>query len=332
MANLAGTSSLFCRFRPTSRFSPAADGAAEKIVQLRKGLANDGNRAARAFRAWNFRKETGIIRRGFSAIRGHRVSADELDETARAELGRRIEGARRKIGFTLVQLAARAGYDERTIRNVIKGRPTRPATVRDICKVLGVAIDSPETKAVEIADREHGGYTRNHFENYTGMFYAYRRSFSFPRNIIRSLYEFSWNGERGCLVFRETQHYDSPNLKQTIDFSQEGEVFISNMTGLIHLLTKAEGALRLVTLTKLRAADRVIRGVVLTQAQGEFYYQPSVSPIFFQAADKQASLDELAQRAGPIQPGDPDYARIDAALTDIERRVGIFALTPPAPG
>jgi transcriptional regulator with XRE-family HTH domain len=299
-------------------------------VQLRKGLTGGGNRAERAFRAWNFRKETGIIRSGFSAIRGHRVSADELDETARAELGRRIDGARRKIGFTLVQLAARAGYDERTIRNVIKGRPTRPATVRDICKVIGIGVDSPETKPVDIADQEHGGYTLNHFENYIGLFYAYRRSFSFPRNIIRSLYAFSWNGERGCLVFRETQHYDSPNLKQTIDFSQEGEVFISNMTGLIHLLTKAEGALRLVTLTKLRAADRVIRGVVLTQAQGEFYYQPSVSPIFFQAADKQASLDELAQRAGPIQPGDPDYARIDAALTDIERRVAIFALTPPA--
>jgi transcriptional regulator with XRE-family HTH domain len=317
--------------RRTRRFSHAAGRAAEKIVQWRKGLAGRGTCAARAFRPWNFRKETGIIRRGFSAIREHRVSADELDETARLDLGRRIDGARKKIGFTLVQLAARAGYDERTIRNVIRGRPTRPATLRDICKVIGVSLDTREAaKRVEIADKEHGGYTLNHFQGYIGLFYAYRRSFSFPRNIVRSLYEFAWNGERGCLVFRETQHYDSPNLKQTIDFSQDGEVFISNMTGLIHLLTKADGALRLVTLTKLRPADRVIRGVVLTQAQGEFYYQPSVSPIFLQAVDKQASLDELAQRAGPIQPGDPDYQRINAALTEIGRRVAIFALTPAA--
>jgi transcriptional regulator with XRE-family HTH domain len=258
---------------------------------------------------------------------GPGVSADELDETARAEFGRRIDGARKKIGFTLVQLAQRAGYDERTVRNVIKGRPTRLTTLRDICKVIGIGLDAQEAR-VEIADKEHGGYTLNHFASYVGLFYAYRRSFSFPKNIIRSLYEFAWNDERGCLVFREAQHYDSPNLKQTIDFSQDGEVFISNMTGLIHLLTKAEGALRLVTLTKLRVADRAIRGVVLTQAQGEFYYQPSVSPIFFQAVDTKASLDALAQRAGPIQPGDPDYQRINAALTDIERRVGIFALTP----
>lgn len=259
------------------------------------------------------------------------MSAGELDEAAREQLGRRIDDARKKIGYTLVQLAQRAGYDERTIRNVIKGRPTRVATLRDICKVVGIGVEAGlADKPVEIADKDHGGYTRNHFESYIGLFYAYRRSFSFPKNIIRSLYEFTWNGERGCLVFREVQQYESPNLKRIMDFSQEGEVFISNMTGLIHLLTKAEGSLRLITLTKLRATDRMIRGVVLTQAQGEFYHQPSVSPIFFQAADTNASFDELAGRAGPIQPGNPDYQRINAALADIERRVAIFALTPPA--
>src|SRR5262249_19835281 len=130
------------------------------------------------------------------------------------------------------------------------------------------------------------------------------------------------------LAFREMQRYGSPDLKCMIDFSQDGEVFISNTTGLIHLLTKAEGSLRLVTLTKLRASDRVIRGVVLTQAQGDFYYQPSVSPIYFQAAKPHVPLEELAQRIGPIQPGDPDYGYANATLNEIERKVGIFALTP----
>jgi transcriptional regulator with XRE-family HTH domain len=262
---------------------------------------------------------------------GSGVSADELDETAREQLGRRIDVARKKIGFTLVQLAERAGYDERTIRNVIKGRPTRPTTLRDICKVINISVE-PEAadKRIEIASEEHGAYTLNHVGDYVGLFYAWRRSFSFPKNIIRSLYQFTWDAGRRCLVFREVQRYESPDLKCTIDFSQEGEVFISNRTGLIHLLTKAEGALRLITLTKLRSADGVIRGVVLTQAQGDFYFQPSVSPIYFQAADAGASIEDLAQRVGPIVPGDPDYAHISAALTDVERRIAIFALTPGA--
>jgi transcriptional regulator with XRE-family HTH domain len=253
------------------------------------------------------------------------MSLEQLDDKGRIALGRRIEQARNKARLTLAQLAERAGYDERTVRNVIKGQKTRIATVEDICDVLQIrSVADDKAKSSPIADEMHGGYTLKHFDDYIGRFHAYRRSFTFPKNLVRSLYEITWSDEQSCLVFTETQRYRSSEMQRTQDYSQQGEIFISNTIGLLHLLTREEGALRLITLTKLRLDDQALQGIVLTQAQGPFYYQPSVSPIFLR---KLADADHQGEQPiGPIRPGDADYDEIDRALADIEKNIGIFAL------
>jgi len=196
-----------------------------------------------------------------------------------------------------------------------------------ICKAVEIDIYADRReRAVNIAADEFGAYNLDHYDEYVGFFYAYRRSFSFIGSIIRSLYEFRWNEERRCLAFREIQSYNSPELGRKVDYSQEGDVFISNSIGLIHLLTRNEGALRLITLTKMREADQVVRGIVLTQAEADFYYQPSVSPIFFKKIETLANAEELAQRVGPIRPTEPDYLPADQMLIEIEQRIGKFAL------
>src|SRR5262249_22483132 len=87
----------------------------------------------------NFRKKW-IMESGhfpeFSDGLGIMMGLERLDEAARLMLGQRIERARNNKRLTLADLAGRAGYDERTIRNVIKGQKTRVWTIEDICKVI----------------------------------------------------------------------------------------------------------------------------------------------------------------------------------------------------
>jgi transcriptional regulator with XRE-family HTH domain len=255
------------------------------------------------------------------------VNLDEFDQAGREQLGRRIDQARRRLGLTLDQVGRLAGYDAGTISKAINGERVRSATLHDICKA--VEIDAYENRAgTKIASAEYGGYNLEHYRDYVGWFYSYRRSFSFSGSIIRSIFEFRWSEERKCLTFREIQKYKSPELGHEIDYSQEGDIFISNTNNLIHLLTKNEGALRLVTLTKMREADQVVRGIVLTQApgKGDFYYQPSVSAIYFKKIDGSPKAEELVDRLGPIKSPEPDFLSADRMLIDIEQRLGRFAI------
>ena len=262
-----------------------------------------------------------------------------LDAEGRLALGRRIQQACTQFRLTQKDLAEVAGYDEKTIRNVIRGDKTRGSTLEHICTAIrnktGIEIGTDlifaGPAAPNVSTDDHGGYGKGHVEDYLGLFVSYRRSFTFPQNMLRSVYEFQWSDAKKCMVFREVQKYQSPELMTVIDYSQEGEVFISHAIGLVHLLTRYRGALRLITLTKIRLDDMTLRGSILTQAQGEFYYQPSVSPVIFQKANPSLTVDVVADQVGPIRPGDADYERMNRALAEVERKVAIFAVTPDAP-
>ena len=272
----------------------------------------------------NFRKKW-IMEIGhfpdFSDGLGKMMGLERIDDAARVMLGQRIERARNSKRLTLADLASRAGYDERTIRNVIKGQKTRVGTIEDICKVLEISVTE---RSSDTADEAHGGYTYNLYNEYVGFYYACRRSFSFPGNLLQSIYEIRWNKELGCLFFEETQRYRATPAKDMQDYSQSGEIFISGRIGLLHLVTMAEGALRLVTLSKL-GLDGTMKGIVLTQAPGPFYWHPAVSPILFRKADPELSAEELHKVIGPIPPDSAEYQDLNQSLIDIEQNVGKFA-------
>lgn len=252
----------------------------------------------------------------------------DIESGARRALGDSIDQARKRLGWTLEELAAKAGYDERTIRNVIKGDSTRIKTVHNICTAAGINYNEAVShETTLISSEEYGGYTFNHYDDYVGTFFAYRRSFTFSKNILRSFYVIEWSEKKKCLTFSETQAYTSQNLKKTVNFSQKGEIFISNNVGLLHLMTRHEGAVRLITLTKMRFDDLTMHGVVLTQSQRSFYYQPSISPIFFQKAAEEPP-ENLAAMVGPIVPGHEEYDSLNETLAEVERNIGIFALNP----
>lgn len=247
-------------------------------------------------------------------------------------LGERIASARRNRSLTLVQLAERARLDERTVRTAITGEYVRPGSLKAICDALEIDVDEDDEK-IYLADERFGSYLLDHYKEYVGHYYCYRRSFTFPLHILRSVYEIRWCADKDNegLKFREIQKYDSINFRKKIDFSQDGDVYISNSTNMVHFITSNRGAIRLVTLTKMQCDDGTengtLSGIVLTQAKKSGYHQPSTSAIFFQKLENGKPEEELTINVGAITPEYEDYQYLNDVLIDIEKNVGIFAVT-----
>ena len=241
------------------------------------------------------------------------------------DLVRRVDDARQRSALSYAELGTKSGYSERTVRNFLAGKQTRPKTRRDICEAVGIDA-SGKNRVISAADEAHGQYTRDQVKDYFGLFFAYRRSFDVRENLIRSIFEFRWADELSCLTFHEHHTYYSKRLGKQVIYDQSGQVFISNSIGLVHLVTQRTGAIRLITLTRLHHDDHMMSGAVLTQMEkaGNFF-QPSSSPIYLRKTDSN-DLTELKRLVGPVEPGDPDYIAADDHLSRIQRDVVHFSL------
>jgi transcriptional regulator with XRE-family HTH domain len=256
------------------------------------------------------------------------MGTSDLEAGQRLDLGAKIDYSRKRKGWTLAILAEKSGYDERTIGNVIHGRPTRLKTVYEICSVLGIDIDQISAKPPKIADERHGGYNVDNYIDYLGQFYSVRRNFTEDNTIFRSVFNFRWSDASHCLEFDEHHRYIDQQTKRVHDYTQSGEVFISNQMGLVHLMTVVKGAVRLLTLTKLIPPDTdTMEGVVVTQSKTGAYIRPSISPVFFTKLKSPASIEQLMGTVGPLYPHDDGYAEFVARLNEVESRTVLFAQT-----
>jgi transcriptional regulator with XRE-family HTH domain len=240
---------------------------------------------------------------------------DDLAE--RKALGDRIDRARRLKGMTLAEVAHHVGYDERTIRNVINGQAAKPRTVREICEAVGLKMDDARTAAVEIAEDQYGGYSSKAFNKYLGAYRAFRWSYETSNEAVSSLFTLGWSIERKCITFRETQKYRDAKDRPR-DFSQSGDVYSSEDTGLLHLLTCIEGRLRLITLTRTLP---ILRGAVLTQSSKAMFQKPGVSPIVLTKLASQPDEETSAKLIGKIDRTSPDYDEVSDLLHSTEMEV-----------
>jgi len=244
-------------------------------------------------------------------------------------LGRRIEVARNHRGLTQEQLAEKAGCSPKVIRKVIRGERVRGHILSELCEVLDITVTSA-SHAVEISDEDHGSYSLNNFSQYVGRYFSYRRSLLYPRNILRSAFSIHWDKSGRVLRFNEYQQYVSLENGETVDRSQAGDVFFGNRSGLLHLLTKDRGALRLITLSQFRLlnpSDLTMHGIVLTQTPRQFQYQPSAAAIVFEKT--KLSDSDFKKFVGEVRPNSHDYAKLHKALVESERHIVNFALSPP---
>jgi hypothetical protein len=243
----------------------------------------------------------------------------------------KIERALLNKAWTRSQLAAKSGHDVRTVRTVLAGvDAVLDQTIVDICQALGIEpeLAEPTDSEAEVAEPWYGSYARGPYKSYEGAYYAYRRSFSYPGCFIRSIYEIKWHDEDWIFNFQEHQSYLANNQRK-IDHSPSGEVYISQYTDLVHLVTVSAGAVRTVTLRKMR--DNIMRGCMLTQSDRETFFQPCISGVFLEKifGFDPASLTTNPDLLGPIRPDHAEYDRIAEEMAKVESVV-MFVATAPA--
>jgi hypothetical protein len=162
-----------------------------------------------------------------------------LSESELRALGERLDRIRRAQRMSISDFASKAGYDERTGRKILRGEKTRFKTLLHFCEAVGVRDIHAQTDVTEFADQRHGSYNRKSFAGYIGHYDAHRWSYRQPGHIFRSVFELRWQ-EQGGLQFFENQRYRDKSGK-VLDFSQSGEVYANEETGLIHFLTVDQG-------------------------------------------------------------------------------------------
>ena len=249
---------------------------------------------------------------------------------------RRVRVEMARLGLTRQSLADKAGCKERTLGNLLAGEPVRDTTLAKVAKVLAIPFDdvfsaAPPPATTALADTAqdraadaYGGYQLAAFEGYLGTYTAYRWVFSDKPEIARSIYEIDWDEDLRRLRFFELQRFEGAG-KKTVSSSHAGGIHISPLTGLLHLLTTYQGALRLVTLSKFRLGDTKLRGAILTQSDRDLYFQPAVSPIFLDRLPGRHKTSELERMIGKLVPKDAAYGPAAAELKQISQSAVYFA-------
>ena len=263
--------------------------------------------------------------------------ASLMTDAQRDAFVRRVRLEMAKLGLTREALAERAACKERTLGNLLAGQPVRDSTVAKVARVLGIDIEDALGRegAATVAEagtekpdgragEEYGGYLLSAFAHYLGTYIAYRRVFSERNELFRSVYEIDWDEDMARLRFFELQRFRGAD-NRPISSSHAGGIFISPHTGMIHLLTTFQGALRLITLTKFRMGENRLRGVILTQSDRDRFFQPATSAIYLEKLETRRKNSELEKLVGPFGPADPTFKPASDELARIESDAVIFA-------
>ena len=261
--------------------------------------------------------------------------ASLMTDVQREAFVRRVRLEMAKLGLTREVLAERAACKERTLGNLLAGQSVRDTTIAKVARVLGLDIEDalgregtvtevPAAKLEGRAGEEYGGYLLSANAHYVGTYIAYRRVFSDRNELFRSVYEFDWDDEFDRLRFFELQRFRGQD-NRPIASSHAGGIYISPHTGLLHLLTTFQGALRLVTLTKFRMGDTRLRGVILTQSDRDRFFQPATSAIFLEKIETRRKNSELEKLVGAFGPADASFKPVSEELSSIERDAVLFA-------
>jgi DNA-binding Xre family transcriptional regulator len=219
--------------------------------------------------------------------------------------------------MTQAELADAADIHEKTIQNLLAGRPVRDQTLFDVCMVLGLefervkgawaresheARDAPEPDGAEgrAAPVYMGAYTRAGVDHYIGSYLTVRPSFSAPGGIMVYRTDISWDDGWPSLLFQERDRPDKP-------FLHRGRLYIPASSMYIHLVSLTKGAMRMVMVSQLDPAGQM-RGLITTLSKQRAMLMPVSAPIVYLKRES-FTADTLGE-VGPEAPNFPTYKQL----------------------
>lgn len=232
----------------------------------------------------------------------------------------RIKTAMIEKKMTQAELADAADCHEKTIQNLMHGRPVRDQTLFDVCMVLG--LDFEEVKASwsgQSAGRDEpgkpsaakdispvymGAYSRAAIDHYIGSYLTLRPSFSVPGAVVAYRTDITWDPDWPSLLFAETERPDA-------SFAHRGRLYIPASSMFIHLVSLTKGAMRMVVVSQIDRAG-MMRGIITTLNKQKATFVPVSAPILYQRMD---SFDGVA--FGELPATHPKHSEYAAALTEI---------------
>ena len=205
--------------------------------------------------------------------------------------------------LTQAALADASDCHEKTIQNLMRGRPVRDQTLFDVCMVLGLgyenikaawgggedASNGPMDLKGEggfVAPVYMGAYTRAAVDQYIGTYLTLRPAFLVPGTIVAYRTEVVWDPEWPSLLFEERDRPDAP-------FSHRGRLYIPTSSMFIHLVSLTKGAMRMVVVSQIDQAG-IMRGLITTLNKQRASYTPVSAPIVYARRDS-LSADDLGE-------------------------------------
>ena len=226
--------------------------------------------------------------------------------------------------LTQAELADAADCHEKTIQNLMGGRPVREQTLFDVCMVLGLdfqhineAWSGTMSAAQPMELRGEGGgnvaplymgaYTKAAVEDYIGSYLTVRPAFAVPNAIVAYRTDIVWDPDWPSLLFEERDRPDAP-------FSHRGRLYVPASSMFIHLVSLTKGAMRMIVVSQV---DRMgeMRGLITTLNKQRATYTPVSAPIVYLRKDdfRAADLGEI----GPKNPVYPGYKKmLDATIAE----------------
>lgn len=241
-----------------------------------------------------------------------RVAAVELIRTAMVE---------KKL--TQAELADAADCHEKTIQNLLHGKPVREQTLFDVAMVLGLdyqrlkeswfgTMSTAQPMELKgeggfVAPVYMGAYTRAAVDHYIGSYLTIRPAFAKPDTIVTYRTDIVWDPEWPSLLFEERERLDAP-------FSHRGRLYVPASSMYIHLVSLTKGAMRMVLVSQIDQNDEM-RGLITTLNKQRAMYVPVSAPIVYAKRQEFKSLT-----LGELTPKNPDYktckALLDASLDE----------------
>ena len=229
-----------------------------------------------------------------------RVAAVETIRTAMVE---------KKL--TQAELADAADCHEKTIQNLLHGKPVREQTLFDVAMVLGLDYEAlkmawggGEDASVgpmdlkgeggAVAPVYMGAYTQAAVDHYIGSYLTLRPAFTVPDALVAYRPDVVWDPEWPSLLFEERDRPDAP-------YAHRGRLYIPASSSFIHLVSLTKGAMRMIVLQQIDQAG-IMRGLITTLNKHRASFTPVAAPIVYVKRDKLAPAE-----LGDVAPGHRRY-------------------------